>query len=97
MYILQLFDFYGASGFTLLWTATWQCVAASWFYGDQKFYDLIEDMIGYRPTDYFRWCWKYLAPLLNIVSANFFECFYYYSTDSTNRVRHNMILNQTSY
>ncbi|XP_078484910.1 sodium- and chloride-dependent GABA transporter 2 [Ciona intestinalis] len=66
MYILQLFDFYGASGFTLLWTATWQCVAIGWFYGDQKFYDVIEDMIGYRPGPYFRICWKYLAPLLNV-------------------------------
>uniref|UniRef100_H2ZG36 Transporter n=1 Tax=Ciona savignyi TaxID=51511 RepID=H2ZG36_CIOSA len=65
MYILQLFDFYGASGFTLLWTASWQCVAIGWFYGDQKFYDVIEDMIGYRPGPYFRICWKYLAPILN--------------------------------
>ena len=69
MYILQLFDFYGASGFTLLWTASWQCIAISWFYGDQKFYDVIEDMIGYRPTSFFRLCWKYFSPLLNLVSA----------------------------
>ena len=68
MYILQLFDFYGASGFTLLLTATWQSIAVAWFYGDQKFYDLIQEMIGYRPTPYFWLCWKIFAPLLNIVS-----------------------------
>ena len=68
MYVLQLFDFYGASGFTLLWTATWQCVAAAWLFGDQKMYDLIEYMIGYRPIAYFWITWKFAAPLLNIVS-----------------------------
>ncbi|XP_076811808.1 sodium- and chloride-dependent betaine transporter-like [Clavelina lepadiformis] len=71
MYILQLFDFYGASGFTLLWTATWQCVAISWFYGDQKFYDVIKDMIGYRPGPYFRICWKFLAPVMNLAIVVF--------------------------
>lgn len=66
MYILQLFDFYGASGFTLLWTATWQCIGVAWVYGDEKFYDSLEAMVGYRPGHYYRICWKYLAPILNM-------------------------------
>lgn len=66
MYILQLFDFYGASGFTLLWTATWQCIGVAWVYGDDKFYDALENMVGYRPGPYYRICWKYLAPVLNM-------------------------------
>jgi len=65
MYLLQLFDFYGASGFTLLWTATWQCIGVAWVYGDEKFYDALEAMVGKRPGPYFKICWKYLAPILN--------------------------------
>ena len=68
MYLLQLFDFYGASGFTLLWTATWQCIGVAWVYGDEKFYDALEAMVGKRPGPYFKICWKYLAPILNTVS-----------------------------
>ncbi|XP_039263077.2 sodium- and chloride-dependent GABA transporter 2-like isoform X1 [Styela clava] len=64
MYVLQLFDFYGASGFALLWTAAWQCIAVGWFYGGEKFYRAIEDMIGYRPSPFFRICWKYCSPTL---------------------------------
>jgi len=66
MYILQLFDFYGASGFTLLWTATWQCIAVAWVYGDEKFYDTLENMVGYRPGPYYKVCWKFLCPAVNI-------------------------------
>ena len=73
MYILQLFDFYGASGFTLLWTATWQCIAVAWIYGDEKFYDALESMVGYRPGPYYKICWKYLCPAVNIVSFIFFN------------------------
>jgi len=71
MYILQLFDFYGASGFTLLWTATWQCVGVAWIYGDEKFYDNLEKMVGYRPGPYYKICWKYLCPLVNIAIFTF--------------------------
>lgn len=64
MYVLQLFDFYGASGFALLWTAGWQCVAIGWFYGNQKFYDCVQDMIGYQPTKFLGICWRYISPSL---------------------------------
>lgn len=30
--------------------------------GSNRFYDNIEDMIGYRPLPLIKWCWKLLTP-----------------------------------
>ncbi|XP_053359832.1 sodium- and chloride-dependent creatine transporter 1-like isoform X2 [Clarias gariepinus] len=62
MYVFQLFDYYSASGVTLLWQAFWECVVVAWVYGADKFMDDIARMIGYRPFPWMKWCLSFLTP-----------------------------------
>uniref|UniRef100_A0A6Q2XL13 Transporter n=1 Tax=Esox lucius TaxID=8010 RepID=A0A6Q2XL13_ESOLU len=64
MYVFQLFDYYSASGMTLLWQAFWECVVVAWVYGADRFMDDVARMIGYRPMPYMKWCWSYVTPLV---------------------------------
>ncbi|XP_067854436.1 sodium- and chloride-dependent creatine transporter 1-like [Heptranchias perlo] len=62
MYIFQLFDYYSASGITLLWQAFWECVVVAWVYGADRFINDITRMIGYRPLPWIKWCWLFITP-----------------------------------
>ncbi|MED6236542.1 hypothetical protein ATANTOWER_010724, partial [Ataeniobius toweri] len=62
-YILQIFDHYVCSGPTLLLMAIFQSVVIGWIYGAGRFCDNIEDMIGYKPLPWFKYCWHYITPL----------------------------------
>lgn len=62
MYIFQLFDAYASSGMCLLFVAFFECICIGWAYGSNRFYDNIEDMIGYRPFFLIKWCWLIITP-----------------------------------
>ncbi|XP_078520700.1 sodium- and chloride-dependent creatine transporter 1 [Lissotriton helveticus] len=64
MYVFQLFDYYSASGMTLLWQAFWQCVVIAWVYGADRFMDDVARMIGYRPFPWMKWCWSFITPFV---------------------------------
>ncbi|XP_032369676.1 sodium- and chloride-dependent GABA transporter 2 isoform X2 [Etheostoma spectabile] len=64
LYIFQLFDYYACSGMTLLLFATLQSCCVGWIYGADRFYDNIEDMIGYKPLSLIKYCLKYVTPVI---------------------------------
>uniref|UniRef100_A0A3Q2QQB8 Transporter n=1 Tax=Fundulus heteroclitus TaxID=8078 RepID=A0A3Q2QQB8_FUNHE len=64
LYIFQVFDYYACSGMTLLLFAILQSVCIGWVYGADRFYNVIEDMIGYRPFPLIKYCLKYVTPVI---------------------------------
>lgn len=64
LYIFQVFDYYACSGMTLLLFATLQSLCIGWVYGADRFYENIEDMIGYKPFPLIKYCLKYVTPVV---------------------------------
>ncbi|XP_040201191.1 sodium- and chloride-dependent betaine transporter-like isoform X2 [Rana temporaria] len=62
MYIFQLFDYYSSSGICLLFVGIFECICIGWVYGADRFYDNIQDMIGYRPWPLMKIFWVAVTP-----------------------------------
>uniref|UniRef100_A0A914IBZ6 Transporter n=1 Tax=Globodera rostochiensis TaxID=31243 RepID=A0A914IBZ6_GLORO len=61
-YMFQLFDFYAASGWALLWLLFFECIAISWSVGINRWYDHLRSMIGYYPSNWWKFCWVFATP-----------------------------------
>ncbi|XP_017778563.1 PREDICTED: sodium-dependent dopamine transporter [Nicrophorus vespilloides] len=61
-YFFHLLDRY-AAGYSMLIAVLFEAIAVSWIYGTQRFCDDIKDMIGFSPGIYWRFCWRFAAPV----------------------------------
>ncbi|XP_028283224.1 sodium- and chloride-dependent betaine transporter-like [Parambassis ranga] len=68
IYIFQLIDFYGSTRVCQNFMAISECLAVGWIFGADRFYNIIEDMTGQRPSVLFKLCWKYIIPVLSLIS-----------------------------
>ncbi|XP_008552905.1 sodium- and chloride-dependent GABA transporter 1 [Microplitis demolitor] len=66
MYVFQILDSYAVSGFCLLFLIFFECIAISWAFGVNRFYDALRDMIGYYPMGWWKFCWTITTPLICI-------------------------------
>ncbi|XP_065130738.1 sodium- and chloride-dependent GABA transporter 2-like [Paramisgurnus dabryanus] len=64
IYLFNVMDTYGPSGTNLLFIACFETVVVAWVYGADRFYDNIEDMIGYAPIAALKYCWLFITPLI---------------------------------
>ncbi|KAL1492928.1 hypothetical protein ABEB36_011092 [Hypothenemus hampei] len=64
MYVFQILDSYAVSGFSLLFLIFFECIAVSWAFKVNRFYDGIKDMIGYYPTSWWKFCWTVATPVI---------------------------------
>ncbi|CAL8316878.1 unnamed protein product [Arctogadus glacialis] len=68
IYVFQLLDYYGGNGACQLCVALAECVAVGWAFGADRMCDAIKDMSGQRPCLLFKYCWRYITPLLCLAS-----------------------------
>jgi solute carrier family 6 GABA transporter-like protein 1 len=62
VYVFQLMDFYAASGMSLLWAVFFQTFAISYCFGAKKVYACIEEMVGFKISKIWYWCWMVISP-----------------------------------
>ncbi|XP_070686236.1 sodium-dependent neutral amino acid transporter B(0)AT2 [Pempheris klunzingeri] len=65
-YYVAMFDDYSAT-LPLLIVVILENVAIAWFYGIDKFFEDLKDMLGFTPYRFYYYMWKYITPILLLV------------------------------
>lgn len=72
MYLLQLLDWYAAS-ISVIAVCFVEIIAVGWIYGIKNFVRDVEFMIGCKVGFWWIICWKYITPVILVVS--FYFCY----------------------
>ncbi|KAG9340014.1 hypothetical protein JZ751_022125 [Albula glossodonta] len=64
--VVHMYENYGLTGLTFI--IGLEAVVIGWVYGADRFYDNIEDMIGYRPFPMLKYCWLFAGVLSCLVA-----------------------------
>ncbi|KAJ8381448.1 hypothetical protein SKAU_G00022260 [Synaphobranchus kaupii] len=65
--VFNMIRMHGISGAGLMFIACFETITIGWIYGADRFYDNIEDMIGYQPFPVIKYCWLFVTPLFCVV------------------------------
>lgn len=63
IYVFQILDWY-CSTFSLMILSFLECIAIAWVYGCSNFYHDMTLMLGWTPTKWWCYSWKYITPIL---------------------------------
>jgi len=66
IYFFQIMDYYTAA-ISLMYIALFETVAIVWIYGVKRLSANIEEMTGKKPNIIFRFCWKFVSPVLILI------------------------------
>ncbi|XP_054632001.1 sodium-dependent neutral amino acid transporter B(0)AT2 isoform X2 [Dunckerocampus dactyliophorus] len=65
-YFVTMFDDYSAT-LPLLIVVILENMAIAWFYGIDKFFEDLKDMLGFTPYRFYYYMWKFITPILLLV------------------------------
>lgn len=67
MYLFHITNTYACGGYALLSIMFFECIAVSWAYGVDRYFDNIKEMIGYYPNVFWKYCWLIFTPAMCIL------------------------------
>ncbi|XP_029309237.1 sodium- and chloride-dependent GABA transporter 2-like [Cottoperca gobio] len=67
MYFCLLFDYYACSGIPIMSFAILESICVGWIFGADRYYVKIKEMIGYYPSSYMKYCWRFITPSVCVV------------------------------
>jgi len=62
IYWFDIFNTFSCAGWAMLTMMIFECIAVSYGYGVNKFYENVKEMIGFYPGIYWKYCWSVLTP-----------------------------------
>eukprot|EP00111_Clytia_hemisphaerica_P016317 TCONS_00048314-protein len=63
IYWFTIFD-YQSAGVCLIFVAFVEIIVVGWFFDADRLLKMVEQMVGYKPSRWWRLCWKFISPVI---------------------------------